>query len=278
MNQDSYRALLDDLRAEGEELLSTLFELDDPAWSLATPAVGWDIHDQVVHLAFFDQMTSLALTRPEEFTATAESVTAAGIDWVDVISRERRALPAPKVLDWFVKTRGAVIGALVEVGPEARRPWFGPSMSAASSASARLMETWAHSQDIHDALGLMRLPSQRVRHVCHLGVLTRRFSYDNRGLVMPEVDVRVELVAPAGQVWTWGDEQSPARIVGDAWDFGLVVTQRRSLAEVNVSATPGPAAEWLSIAQTFAGRPSDGPNSVVANPGGGPDSFIRTAS
>ena len=33
-------------------------------------------------------------------------------------------------------------------------PWFGPPMSAASMASARLMETWAHGADVADTLGV----------------------------------------------------------------------------------------------------------------------------
>ena len=32
-------------------------------------------------------------------------------------------------------------------------PWYGPSMSARSFVTARLMETWAHGMDVADALG-----------------------------------------------------------------------------------------------------------------------------
>lgn len=277
MDQETYRALVEDLRAEGDELLSILVELTDGRWMLSTPAAGWDIHDQVVHLAFFDEMTTLALIRPEEFVAAAASVTGVGADWIDVIGRERHDLGTREVLEWFVKTRAAVLSALVQAGPDARSPWFGPSMSAASSATARLMETWAHSQDIHDALRLPRLPSRRVRHICHLGVLTRKFSYGNRGLVIPEADVRVELVAPDGEVWTWGDERSPDRITGDAWNFALVVTQRRPMGEAHLQATPGPAAGWLTIAQAFAGPPSGGPGAGADRQGDGPIPFARHA-
>ena len=45
------------------------------------------------------------------------------------------------------------------------------------------------------------------------------------------------------------------RITGDAWDFALVVTQRRALADTSLQATAGPAAQWLRIAQAFAGEP-----------------------
>ncbi len=264
MDQDRYRVLLDDLRAESEELLTTLFDMPDPQWSLRTPSAGWDVHDQVVHLAYFDDMALLAMTQPDKFQIKADGAVAVGPDWVDEISHSRRALPPSEVLAGFAQARSALLEALIRVGPATRAPWFGPPMSAASCATARLMETWAHGQDLYDALGLARMPGQRIRHICHLGVLTRRYSYEIHGLTMPEVDIRVELVAPDGQMWTWGADESAARITGDAWDFALVVTQRRHLTDTNLLATPGPAAKWLSIAQAFAGglgagRPATSP-------------------
>ena len=61
-------------------------------------------------------------------------------------------------------------------------PWFGPPMSAASMATARLMETWAHGQDVADALGVDRQPTDRLRHVAHIGVRARDYAYHVNGL------------------------------------------------------------------------------------------------
>ena len=255
MNQDSYRALIDDLRAEGEELGGALFEIPDGEWDLPTPAQGWSIHDQVAHLAVFDQYARLALSAPDDFAERAAAETSAGPDWIDRISFDRREIPPADLLDQFTAGRSSLIGALSDVPPEHRAPWFGPSMSAASSASARLMETWAHGQDIHDALGISRLPNQRVRHVCHLGVLTRLYSFEIHSLPEPVCAVRVELISPNGKLWVWGPEDAADRVVGDAWDFGLVVTRRRAINDTNLAATPGSAAQWLEIAQAYAGGP-----------------------
>lgn len=255
MNEDRYRGLLDDLRTEGEELISALFGLTDLQWSSDTPAVGWTIHDQVEHLVFFDEMALLALARPPEFLERAEAA-AAVPGWIDQINLERRATPPAELLQRFDRSRAALMATFREADPARRAPWFGPTMSAASSASARLMETWAHSQDVHDALRIMRRPSDRIRHVCHLGVLTRDFCFRINGLEQPTTDVRIELVSPSGKVWTWGAEQAVDRISGDAWDFALVVTQRRALAETSLQATAGLATQWLRIAQAFAGDPT----------------------
>ena len=59
-------------------------------------------------------------------------------------------------------------------------------MSARSFLTARLMETWAHGQDVVDALGADRPPTDRLRHVAHIGVGARAFSYVANGVTMPD--------------------------------------------------------------------------------------------
>ena len=131
-------------------------------------------------------------------------------------------------------------------------------MSPASFATARLMEYWAHGQDVVDALGLEREPTTRLRHICHLGYRTRGFSYVNRGRQPPAGDVRVELVAPDGDTWSYGDPAATDRVTGSAHDFCLLVTQRRHRADTGLVAEGPLADEWLSIAQCFAGPPGGG--------------------
>ena len=70
--------------------------------------------------------------------------------------------------------------------------------------------------------------------------------------------VRVELVGPAGDEWTWGPEDAPDRVTGPALDFCLLVTQRRHRDDLAVVAEGANADEWLGIAQSFAGPPGEG--------------------
>ena len=131
-------------------------------------------------------------------------------------------------------------------------------MGAVSFASARLMETWAHGQDIVDALGVQRPATERLRHIAHIGVRARPFSYRIHDREPPVDDVRVELISPAGALWTWGEAGAGQRVGGTAMDFCLVVTQRRHLADTDLR-LEGPVAEdWMRIAQAFAGPPGAG--------------------
>jgi uncharacterized protein (TIGR03084 family) len=120
------------------------------------------------------------------------------------------------------------------------------------------METWAHGQDVADALGATRRASSRLRHIAHIGVRTRGFSYGVRNLPVPDGDVRVSLDAPDGSVWTWGSDDAADRVTGPALDFCLVVTQRRHIADTALKAEGPLAQEWMGIAQAFAGSPGPG--------------------
>jgi len=147
--------------------------------------------------------------------------------------------------------------AFAQLDLSQRVPWYGPPMSPASFVTARLLETWAHGQDIVDALDIARLPTPRLRHVAHIGVRARRNSYAARGLEMPAGDVRVVLTGPGGERWSWNEDAADG-VSGDAMDFCLVVTQRRHPADTGLVIDGPLAEEWMSIAQAFAGPPGKG--------------------
>jgi uncharacterized protein (TIGR03084 family) len=147
-------------------------------------------------------------------------------------------------------------------------PWFGPPMSPASMATARFMETWAHALDVYDALvstGALAAcpePTDRIRHVAHLGVRTRDFAFGVHELAPPDVEFRVELVAPSGERWTWGPDDAAQRVSGPAYDFCLLVTQRAHRDDLDLVATGPDADRWLDIAQAFAGPAGSGREAV----------------
>ena len=244
--------LCDELTAEHEDLDRIVVTAD---LEMPTPAPGWTIRDQISHLWFFDQRALLALTDADAFRADAERLLAGG---TDTANEQGRALPAPELIDHWRQDRRRLVEHARTVDPKARVPWYGPAMGARSFITARLMETWAHGQDIADALQVQREPTDRLRHVAHIGVGARPFSYVANGRVPNEAPVRVELIGPSGDVWAWGPEDATDRVTGPALDFCLLVTQRRHRDDVAVVAE-GPAAdEWLDIAQSFAGPPGEG--------------------
>ncbi len=192
-----------------------------------------------------------------------EEVFALGAGFPDVIAAQHRDRPREECLAWLRRSRTALLTALRAAPAGHRMPWYGPDMGVASAATARLMETWAHGQDVADALGVDRAPTARLRSVADLGVRTLGFAFALRGLPVPEAPVRVELQAPGGDLWTWGPEDAADLVTGPALDFCLLVVQRRHLDDLALQVTGPVAQAWTGVAQAYAGAPSDGRRRTV---------------
>ncbi|MER6025129.1 TIGR03084 family metal-binding protein [Streptomyces sp. NPDC001851] len=250
--------VIDDLRAESEELDRLAAESGPEQWALPTPAPGWTLAHQIAHLAWTDRSALLAVTDADAFQSLIEKALTAPDSFVDQGAEDGARLPPAELLAQWRAGRDALDRALRTAPPGARFPWYGPPMSAASMATARLMETWAHGLDIADALGVVRPPTDRLRHVARLGVRTRDFAHTVHGLTPPADEFRVELTAPSGALWAHGPEGAPQRVTGPALDFCLLVTQRAHRADLALTAVGPDADRWLDIAQAFAGPPGTG--------------------
>lgn len=92
MATNAYGSLLDDLRAEGEELDALVAPLDATQWAAPTPAGGWTIAHQIAHLAWSDARAHLAATEPAAFEEEARAEISRGWTGVDGPAAARRAL------------------------------------------------------------------------------------------------------------------------------------------------------------------------------------------
>lgn len=252
--------ICDDLAAEHDALDAIVAPIPDVEWERSTPAEGWSIRDAISHLWYFDGVARQSATDSEAFVESRGRLLGSGRADEDFSVIVGASLPAGELLANWRRDREQLVSVLRALDPKTRLEWFGPSMGARSFATARLMETWAHGQDIVDALGVTRRATMRLRHVAHIGVGARPFSYAVRDLAVPVGDVRVELAAPDGSRWLWGTSTTDV-VSGDALDFCLVVTQRRHLDDVSLDISGPGAVEWMAIAQAFAGGPGAGRSS-----------------
>lgn len=250
--------VIDELRAESDDLDALVATLPAARWTLPTPAPGWTIAHQIGHLMWTDRVALLSVTDEAGFAAVLAQASENPGGFVDAAAEEL-ALTSPGELlaDWRA-TRAALHAELSTVADGRKLPWFGPPMSAASMATARLMETWAHGLDVADALGVTRAPTARLRSIAHIGVRTRDFAFTVHGLTPPPEPFHVKLSAPDGAQWTWGPEDAAQRVTGSAEHFCMLVTQRRPRAALDVVAVGPDAEKWLTIAQAFAGPPGPG--------------------
>jgi len=248
--------IVTDLQAESDSLDDLVAGLDD--WRLATPAPGWTVAHQIAHLWWTDRVSMLAVTDEPAFAAVLAEAATNPTGFVDEGAEQLATTPPAEMLDGWRHTRSLLHDELRRVADGRKLPWFGPPMSAASMATARLMETWAHGLDVADALGVTRPPTARLRSIAHIGVRTRDFAFTVHRLPVPAEPFLVELAAPDGSTWSWGPADAAQRVTGSAEDFCMLVTQRRPRADLDVVAVGDDAATWLTIAQAFAGPPGPG--------------------
>jgi uncharacterized protein (TIGR03084 family) len=250
--------IVDDLRDESDALDALVAPLDPAGWAQPTPAPGWTIAHQIAHLLWTDRASLTSITDEHAFGELLTAAQADPLGFVDKAAEELALTPPERLLAQWRDTRTQLHAALRGVADGRKLVWFGPPMSAASMATARLMETWAHGLDVADSLGVEPAPSARLKSIAHLGVRTRDFAFTVHGLTPPAEPFRVELTAPDGTVWTWGPRDAGQRVTGSAVDFCYLVTQRRPRAELDLVADEPDAATWLGIAQAFAGPPGRG--------------------
>jgi uncharacterized protein (TIGR03084 family) len=249
--------IIADLLDEQAALDKMVANLVHEQWYTDTPSPGWTIADQISHLTYFDGAAVAAIVDADEFRKSAEQLLASGAD--TEVSKPQRDPPPPLLLTAWRTNRQRLAEAAATLPEHVRLPWYGPSMGTKSFITARLMEYWAHGQDIADALKTSRLATDRLRHIARLGFVTRAWSYVNRRLEVPTVPVRVELTSPSGAAWCFGPASAADVIRGPGLDFCLVVTQRRHVDDTDLSVIGGSARDWMEKAQAFAGPPTAGP-------------------
>jgi len=256
--KDACQDLLDEYR----DLAALAQTLTPAEWVRPTDFHGWSAWDEIAHLCYFDEASLQAIGDADAFQRGAAELgrLMAGGGQISAVAREvYRGLDGPALLARWRMRHEALVAALAALDPKHRLPWYGPPMSARSFATARLMETWAHGQDVWDALGRQRPASARLRHIAHIGVGTFGWTFVNRGQPVPEPMPYIELAAPDGSAWRWGEPSGQHYVRGPAEDFCLLVTQRRHLDDTALAYSEGPAHQWLAQAQCFAGPPATGP-------------------
>jgi uncharacterized protein (TIGR03084 family) len=249
------------LAAQHAELDGLLAGLSDVAWATPAPQCpGWSIADVVLHLA---QTHELAVASAEDKFADVVAAGAGrgsrGDAFSDVdaaadvmVARERSTTPAALLQRWR-DAAGAERRALERCDPHHRVQWVSGDLAARTLATTRLAETWIHSGDVADALGVKLTPTARLWHVARLAWRTLPYAFAREGQSL-NGPVAVLLTAPDGSAWTFAEDGAPPRttVEGPALDFCLVAGRRLDPAESALTATGVDADAVLALVRTYA--------------------------
>jgi uncharacterized protein (TIGR03084 family) len=248
----------DDFREESQALFDLLADLDSGSFTCTTAFKDWTVNDVIRHLHVWNVAADLSLTDESEFARLLDQVSVADglrefeLNWLG-------GMVGTELLETWRDFFIGMSERFVSADPKRRVKWAGPDMSVRSSITARLMETWAHGQEVYDALGVVRTNTDRIKNIAVLGINTYGWTYQCRGLTPPENPPFVRLTAPSGEIWTWNEEDDGNCIAGSAEGFCQTVTQVRNVADTDLVTVGDVATQWMSMAQCFAGPPETPP-------------------
>lgn len=253
-----------DFRDESDALHALLAPLSDADFARPTGFKGWTIDDILRHLHFWNAAAALSLRDEPRFLELMGRVMPGletGLRAVE--DRELGSATGPstgrRLLALWHDTCHDTARLFADTDPKRRLKWAGPDMSARSSITARLMETWAHGQAAYDLLGVERVDTDRIQNIVVLGVNTYGWAFSNRRLAVPQPAPHLRLTAPSGAVWTFNPASETDLVEGLATEFCQVVTQTRHLADTRLRVVGPTATQWMAIAQCFAGPPMEPP-------------------
>jgi uncharacterized protein (TIGR03084 family) len=233
--------------------------LTDADYDQKTLFKGWTINMVLRHLHIWNQAAMLSLTDAAAFQGFLKDM-AAGIAGGALPTFEEvylQGLSGSALRNAWMTQAEQVANRFANADPSARLPWVGPEMSARSSITARLMESWAHGLAVYDLLGVVRKDDDGIVNIVRLGVNTFGWTFKNRREDIPGPMPRLSLTAPSGELWEYGEGEG--HITGPASEFCQVVTQTRNIADTDLRVEGLVAKRWMAIAQCFAGPPADPP-------------------
>jgi uncharacterized protein (TIGR03084 family) len=243
-------SLVADLAAEQLALLDLVRGIDRDAWLTPTPAWGWDVRDTIAHLADTDDMAFDTMTDGPYAIAKAGAISASSADVTYRGVLRGRRLSGAEVADWWAAAQVREREQLAALAPDTRVPW-GLGMRAPSFATARLMETWAHSLDVYAALGEAKVDTDALAHVAWLATRALPYAFSVAQEEMPAAPLRVELTLPSGAPWTIGPEDAADTVRGDAGEYCRVFVQRVKVADTNLMIEGDAAHRAMAVARAY---------------------------
>lgn len=245
-----------DFRDECEALHRLLAPLSDADFALPTQFKGWTLNDVLRHLHVWNWAADTALADEAAFVSFLGKVMSERSNG-GMRPFERRFcndLEGKALLDLWHGLYPKVAERFSIADPKKRVKWAGPDMSVRSSITARLMETWAHGQEVYDHLGVERQNGDRIQNIVVLGVNTYGWTFATRERKPPEPVPHVRLTAPSGALWRYNPDSEADLVEGDASEFCQVVTQVRNIADTRLRVVGESARLWMDNAQCFAGK------------------------
>jgi uncharacterized protein (TIGR03084 family) len=249
-------AVVGALAMQHAELSGLLNGLGEPDWRAPTRCEGWDVADVVLHLAQTDEMAIASATG--RFAAVVAELThgiepAGSVDEGAALMIERdRGLPGTDLLVRWSSGAARLLDVLNDMDLSTRVTWVAGELSARTLATTRLAETWIHSGDVADAIGLTLPATDRLRPIARLAWRTLPYAFASVGRTMSG-PVAFRLTSPRGEAWDFlPDEPAVTTIRGAATDLCAVAARRIDASSTSLHGEGPDSNDVLALMRTYA--------------------------
>lgn len=250
---DEFVAALAEQQFELRDLLAGMAPDD---WRRPSPCEGWTAGDVVLHVAQTNEMALASAEGrfPELVNEIGRQVgPSTDVDeGADRMVQRERGLSPDALRDRYLTGADTLLRALDAGDPHARVQWVAGQLSLRTLTITRLAETWIHTGDVAEAVGVQLVPGERLRHVARLAwrTLPYAFSRAGRSLSGP---VAFELRGPSGAAWTFiPDGPAVTTIRGDGVELCQVAARRLSPSATSLAGDGPDADAVLELVRTYA--------------------------
>jgi uncharacterized protein (TIGR03084 family) len=163
----------------------------------------------------------------------------------------QRGAPPGTVAERWHRSCTDLRTALLDRAPADRVTWVAGELAARTLGTTRLAETWIHTGDVADGLGVDLVPADRLWHIARLAWRTIPYAFRRAGRPAPG-PVAFQLVAPSGAPWSFGEPTAPTVIAGAGDDLCRVASRRVPPSATGLTAKGPDGESVLALIRTWA--------------------------
>jgi len=246
------------LAGQQAELTGIVTGLDDAGWQRPSRCEGWTVADVVLHLAQTNEMAIASVEDriPQYLEAVGRSLADAPMSNVDdgaalMVANERDRPLADLKARWQ-RTVDEFLARLDGADFHRRVTWVAGELSVRTLVTTRLAETWIHTGDVADGLGIELQPTDRLEHVARLAWRTLPYAFSRAGRELSG-PVAFDLRGPTGTEWRFMPDQPPRTTIGgDGAELCLVAARRVDPGQTSLTGDGPDAAAVLELVRTYA--------------------------
>jgi uncharacterized protein (TIGR03084 family) len=253
------REIVGVLAEQQQELAGLVGDLTAEQWAAPSACAGWSVSDVLLHLAQTNEM-AIGSARGDLMGAMAAlteglAPTQGDIDdGAALMVDHQRGASGDEVRARWAASCTALRAALLQRQPGDRLTWVAGELAARTLGTTRLAETWIHTGDIADGLGVELVPTDRVWPIARLAWRTIPYAFTRDGLEPPG-PVAFELVGPSGAAWSFRPDDDVglvATITGSGHELCQVASRRVPREATSLTADTEAGEQVLARIRTWA--------------------------